>query len=438
MSARMRSAVAVDHPGRTPVLRHPGAFFPVSNQKLRCPVEKLALGMYVAELDRPWLETPFLFQGFQIEDDDTLGELSNHCEYVYIDPTLCDASVDLDALRESSADEDAGAVSVKPKNGKPRPVDTDERELKKELVEARKAHDRAERMIAEVFERINGGKKIDLTNVHDAIDPMIDSIFRNDDAMSWLARMKRKNDYVYDHSLSSSVWAMVLGKHLGFDPEEIQVLGMGAMFMDVGKTAIPTELLIKNGPLDEAERELMRTHVSQSVAIVSKIDGVDPRVLQMVRLHHERYNGSGYPDGLAGADIPMFARIAGLVDTYDAMTATRPYAKPQSTFDAMRQLNKLSGVEFAEELIEQFVQAIGVFPVGSLVELNTGEVGIVIAQNRVRRLRPKVMVVLDSSKQPLHIDRIVDLRDAASDDKLWIERGLAPGDYGVDPSEFYL
>jgi HD-GYP domain-containing protein (c-di-GMP phosphodiesterase class II) len=158
----------------------------------------------------------------------------------------------------------------------------------------------------------------------------------------------------------------------------------------------------------------------------------------MVRLHHERFNGQGYPDGIAGSDIPMFARIAGLVDTYDAMTASRPYAQPQSTYDAMRQLNRLSSVEFAEELVEQFVQAIGVFPVGSLVELNTGEVGIVIAQNRVRRLRPKVMVVLDESKNPLQIDRIVDLRDTTSDASLWIDRGLAPGDFGVEPSEFYL
>lgn len=409
----------------------------VSNQKLRCPVDQLSLGMYVSDLDRPWLETPFLFQGFRVDDDETLGQLREHCDFVFIDPSQCDGTISLDAVR-ATARSAASDLSPLPKNGTRQQLDTDERELKRELVEARKAHENAERVVDEIFSRIDAGKEIDLTNVQEALDPMIESIFRNDDAMSWLARMKRKNDYIYDHSLSSSVWAMMLGKHLGFAPDEIQVLGMGAMFMDVGKTGIPTELLVKSGPLDDAEQALMRSHVEQSVGIVSGIEGIDPQVVQMVRLHHERYNGKGYPDSIAGSDIPMFARIAGLVDTYDAMTASRPYAKPQSTYDAMRQLHKLSGVEFAEELVEQFVQAIGVFPVGSLVELNTGEVGIVIAQNRVRRLRPKVMVVLDQDKNALQIDRIVDLRDTRSDDSLWIDRGLAPGDYGIEPSEFYL
>lgn len=162
----------------------------------------------------------------------------------------------------------------------------------------------------------------------------------------------------------------------------------------------------------------------------------------MVAGHHERYNGTGYPQGLAGSQIPVFARIAGVVDTYDAMTTPRPYAPPMSTYDAMRQLNKLAGIEFPVEVFEQFVQAIGVFPVGTLVELNTGEVGIVIAQNRVRRLRPKIMLLLDSDKAPLAEFHVVDLRkqlaNAGGETSLWIERGLSPGDYGIDPSEYYL
>jgi HD-GYP domain-containing protein (c-di-GMP phosphodiesterase class II) len=392
--------------------------------------------MYVSELDRPWLETPFLFQGFEVDDDQTLGELREHCKFVYVDPDLSTIEV---SARDLIDDEAEPPPPPKPAKIKQR-LNTDETELKKELHQARKAHENAEQVVKELFKRIGSGEKIEVESLQQALDPMIASIFRNDDAMSWLARMKRKNDYIYDHSLASSVWAMMLGKHLGFDPDEIQVLGIGSIFMDVGKTAIPTELLTKTGPLDDAEFKVLRSHVDKSVEIVAQIEHVDPRAMEMVRLHHERHNGSGYPNGLTGSEIPIFARIAGLVDAYDAMTATRPYAKPQSAYDAMRQLNKLSGTDFAEELIEQFVQAIGVFPVGSLVELSTGEVGIVIAQNRVRRLRPKVMVLLDANKTALNIDRIVDLRDGDSevDKSLWIEKGLAPGDYGVDPSEYYL
>jgi HD-GYP domain-containing protein (c-di-GMP phosphodiesterase class II) len=217
---------------------------------------------------------------------------------------------------------------------------------------------------------------------------------------------------------------------------------MGAIFMDVGKTRIPTELLIKRDHLSDKEMALMQKHVAFGVEIVSEMEGVDQRVLEMVQCHHERYNGTGYPNGLSGAAIPIYARIAGIVDTYDAMTTPRPYAKPRSTYEAMRQLNNLAGVEFPAEVVEQFLQAVGVFPVGTLVELNTGEVGVVIAQNRIRRLRPKIMVLLDREKQSLDTFPIVDLRnqlaDARGESSLWIDRGLAPGDYGLDPSEYYL
>jgi HD-GYP domain-containing protein (c-di-GMP phosphodiesterase class II) len=200
--------------------------------------------------------------------------------------------------------------------------------------------------------------------------------------------------------------------------------------------------LTKSDALTGDEMHLMKTHVAQGVQIVSLIKGVDLRVLEMVRCHHERYNGTGYPQGLAGTAIPIFARIAGVIDTYDAMTSARPYARPLSPYDATRQLSKLAGVEFPAEVVEQFVQAIGVFPVGTLVELNTGEVGMVIAQNRVRRLRPKIILLLDREKRPLETFPILDLRnqlaDARGENSLWIERGLAPGDYGLDPTEYYL
>jgi HD-GYP domain-containing protein (c-di-GMP phosphodiesterase class II) len=271
---------------------------------------------------------------------------------------------------------------------------------------------------------------------------MIDSIMRNDDALSWLVRMKKKDDYIYTHSIACAVWSMVFAKHLGLSAAEIHVLATGMVFMDVGKTTIPTELLIKSEALTPAEMEIMRTHVTHGVAIVSRIKGIDGRVIEMVRCHHERYNGTGYPSRLSGGNIPIFARIAGIIDTYDAMTTLRPYAKPHSPYDATRQLSKLAGVEFPAEVVEQFIQAIGVFPVGTLVELNTGEVGMVIAQNRVRRLRPKVLLLLDRDKQPFTAATVVDLRNQLTDDanrqSLWIERGLAPGDYGLDPTEYYL
>jgi cyclic di-GMP phosphodiesterase len=176
--------------------------------------------------------------------------------------------------------------------------------------------------------------------------------------------------------------------------------------------------------------------------IVRETRGLDSRVLMMVRSHHERYDGSGYPDGLKGQDIPVFARIAGIVDFYDALITQRAYAPQVSSYDAMRQLHKLAGVEFQSEMVDHFVQAIGMFPNGALVELSSGEIGIVIEQNRVRRLRPKVMVILDRDHAALEQPKIVDLRQLPAEPgekgSIWIERGLESGAYGIDPMEYYL
>jgi hypothetical protein len=162
----------------------------------------------------------------------------------------------------------------------------------------------------------------------------------------------------------------------------------------------------------------------------------------MVAHHHERHDGSGYPRGLAGDAIPVYGRIAGIVDTYDAMITSRPYASTQSSYGALRQLRSLAGSQFQPELVDQFTQAIGMFPTGTLVLLNTGEVAVVTAQSRVRRLRPEVMIILDAEKRPLPEYRVVDLNRVAAtaDDQvsLWIEQGLEPGAYGVDPAEYYL
>lgn len=407
------------------------------------PVDDLKIGMYVSKLDRPWLETPFLFQGFLIESPEVIEELRRYCGVVYVDMRRSDPAI---AARGAPAYETmtkprAAAKPAPP--SAPRPEAGDETAtLKAELGRARAVHEGAERVVKDLYQSIRAGESIDITGLQKTLDPMIDSIARNDDALAWLVRMKKKDDYVYTHSIASAVWSLVFGKHLGLDSKDLNVLATGMIFMDVGKTKIPTDLLIKRDSLTADEMATLKAHVAYGLDIVSGIKGVDRRIIEIVGCHHERHNGTGYPAGLSGSAIPIFARIAGVIDTYDAMTSERAYARPQSPYDATRHLTKLAGVEFPAEVIEQFVQAIGVFPVGTLVELNTGEVGMVIAQNRVRRLRPKIILLLGRDKQPLDTYPVVDLRnqlaDARSENSLWIERGLAPGDYGLDPTEYYL
>jgi HD-GYP domain-containing protein (c-di-GMP phosphodiesterase class II) len=186
----------------------------------------------------------------------------------------------------------------------------------------------------------------------------------------------------------------------------------------------------------------MQQHVKFGLDILQQAGDVDPRVLDMVAYHHERYNGTGYPAGCSGSDIPVFGRIAGIVDAYDAMITLRPYAKPVSSYGALRKLQKLADVEFQAEIVEQFTRAIGVFPTGTLIELNSGEVGIVTKQNRIRRLRPEIMLIMAGDKQLLENFRVIDLNSETVGTEnmksLWIERGLEPGAHGIDPTEFYL
>ncbi len=163
-------------------------------------------------------------------------------------------------------------------------------------------------------------------------------------------------------------------------------------------------------------------------------------VLAIIENHHERMDGSGYPRGMEGATIPVLARIAGLVDAYDAMITPRPYATARTSHEAVQELMDGKGTLFQEALVEQFIQAIGLFPTGTLVELNTGEVGIVTRQNETRRLKPEIIVVLDVDQEKLESPSIVDLanQDNIRDGERWIVRELLPGSHGVDSEEYFI
>jgi HD-GYP domain-containing protein (c-di-GMP phosphodiesterase class II) len=316
------------------------------------------------------------------------------------------------------------------------------RELKDEIKQASGVHVAIAASVEDVMGELKSSGKLNITKLEAAVLPMVDSVLRNPAAMSCLMRIRRKGAYLYAHSLASSVWATALGREIGLDRESLRVVALGAMLLDVGKTRIPQGILDKPGRLDANELALMRRHVEFSLEIVQEAGEVDARVLEMVGNHHERHDGGGYPQGLKGDEIPVYGRIAGLVDTYDAMITSRPYASTQSSYGALRQLRSLAGTEFQPELVDQFTQAIGMFPTGTLVLLNTGEVAVVTAQSRIRRLRPEIMVILDPDKRPLDEYRVVDLNrvSATADDQasLWIEQGLEPGAFGVDPAEYYL
>ncbi|MBP6723716.1 MAG: HD-GYP domain-containing protein, partial [Halioglobus sp.] len=250
------------------------------------------------------------------------------------------------------------------------------------------------------------------------------------------------DQYAYQHSLSASIWAVALGRQLGLPRHDLRSLAMGCMLMDVGKLRVDPSLLQAPRPLSESEADRMREHVAHGVDIVRESGMMNQDVIDIVAHHHERFDGSGYPQGLAGDQVPAFARIAAIVDTYDAVTSTRSHAPAVSPSDAIKLLYQSRNIEFQAELVEVFIQAVGIYPAGTIVELTTGEVGVVVSEYRTRRLKPKVLMLLDQRKYRLREPKMVDLSEEPANTNGATPRGIAralePGAYDIDLSTLQI
>jgi HD-GYP domain-containing protein (c-di-GMP phosphodiesterase class II) len=309
------------------------------------------------------------------------------------------------------------------------------------LREAQGVHDRAKTSMRSIIKDLQKGGRLDLEMLNEAVDDMVDTVNKAPEAMIWLTKLKKKDNYTYDHGLDSAIYMTAFGRHLGFPKNDLHELALAGMLFDVGKLRLPDELLARPGKLTPQEFNEVRRHVEYGLDMLAGTPQVTTSTLEIIAQHHERWNGSGYPIGLKGNEIALFARMAGIVDCFEAMTSSRPYADALPPHQALRALHDWRDVSFAGALVDQFLQCIGVFPVGTLVEVNSGEVGIVIAQNRIRRLQPKVMVLLGADKAPLKFPVVLDLLNGPTfgDDQTYsITRDLPVGSYGVDASEFFL
>lgn len=408
----------------------------LSEVKIRA--HTLRIGMFVCRLDRPWLETPFPLQGFQIRNPDQVQQLNDFCTHVYVDTSRGEAPDPRYIVHDDLQVLDARAVAEI--EALKETEYEQEVEIRQEIGTANDTYDSLNEDISQVMTDLRHGKKLDLDRLSEGIRDMIDSIMRCPDAFACLTDLKRKDVYSYRHSLGTSVWAATFGRHLGMSRIAIEKLALGGLLLDVGKTRIPVHLLNDSGQLSEDALAIMQSHVQHSVDILSETSAADDQIIEMVATHHERFDGNGYPAGLRGREIPMLGRIAGIVDTYDALTSERLYAQAMSPHSAVNLLYEWRGVDYQAELVEQFIQAVGIFPTGTLVELNTGEVGVVISLNGIRRLQPRIMLLLDDRKQPLTEFLEVDLMELADagDHSITIKRGLPPSAYGLDTENLFL
>jgi HD-GYP domain-containing protein (c-di-GMP phosphodiesterase class II) len=454
--------------------------------------QQIQPGMFIAELDRPWLVTPLKFQAFFVRDLKDVDWIRANCAYVMVDVSNSDPKFGR-YFREQSARDSASKSSTllrecqvqrvsvssfqamsrnespaartdpgtQPRAAKGtlgrllrRITGTDapdlhvseshaeQQAIREQVGSASQTYEHARTVMHHVMDNLRAGGQLDVSSVEKAVTYVIDSVLQSSDAMAYVVRMKEADNYSYNHSLATSIWAVVFGKALGFDRLNLKILGMGGLLLDVGKTRLEPGLLTRDGPLSGHETAEMRRHVEYSLNILRETGNIHPKIMQMVATHHERHDGSGYPGGLKGDAIPVVGRIAGLVDTYDAMTSARPHAAANSTYAVMRHLLEQSDRLFQAELVERFIQVVGIFPTASLVELSTGEVGIVVEQNPLRRLRPKLMLVLDRHKRPRADYPVLDLCEVPAEttdpDGVWILHGLEPGAFGLDPREYFL
>jgi HD-GYP domain-containing protein (c-di-GMP phosphodiesterase class II) len=405
--------------------------------------------MYVCDLDRPWRETPFLFQGFEIRTQAQIEELKRYCREVYIKE--CVASTPLD-YRPHSASDDHKTVSFfterqeklelellkqtnAPQAKAARPTYPDSATLEEEVATITETYEESRTLIKTLMQDARLGQSLDIPGTKKAVARMAESVIRNPDALVCFAQLKDKDDYTALHSLRVCILALAFGRHLGLDKEQLSVLGVGALLQDVGIVKIPNEILNKPGSLTEQEFALIKSHVPRGIEILANAKGVPRGALALAQRHHERCDGSGYMDGLKGSEIGYFGTIGGIVDCYDALTSDRAHHAAIPAHIALRNLYEWRNKAFQGNLVEQFIQCIGIYPIGSVVKLNTGDVGVVITTNRVRRLKPRVTLVLKPDDTPYTTLKTVDLMDQSSSDSrpTEIDQVLEPSAYSIDP-----
>jgi len=532
------------------------------------PSSELKIGMYVTDLDRPWLDTPFLLQGLLIENDEQIGQLQKYCKFVLIDwnrsaqelqaakpaseskakperlksntlsfslkhapdrtshTSIVDHStpestkeklaavtpVDLNtkgAVFEPAESGDLTLTGTTPPNVNkhlhassethikagllsslfaktkkflkitkkskdesdtkkqtfgsdqhtattelhladvqrpafiPASVEltiyNDVRPVEEEFAPADKAYTLTEEVLHGLIQDLHSDKNIDIAEVEIVIQEVVGSMVRNPNALMLIMQLRQQDNVSYGYGLQTAVYLIALGRHIGLPKDFLERLGITGLLLDIGNIKLPSELLQKNDQLTLDEFEIIKSHVRLGLDILKETPDLHTDILEGIAQHHERENGSGYPAGISKGDICLFGRMAAIVNSFTALTNTRFHTKAVSAYEALKSISTMSGEYYLDSMVEQFIQTIGIFPVGSLVELSSGEVAVVISQSKVRRLKPRVLIISDSNKSPVPHPATLDLLcQPEMTAAIHILRGLPTGAYDLAVREYYL
>ncbi|WP_298451212.1 HD-GYP domain-containing protein [Marinobacter sediminicola] len=412
-------------------------------------VADLEVGMHVIRLDRPWEDTDFLVQGFIINDMTQLHAVRRQCEYVFIQgvaerhrepiekkPGSNRLTGFFKSKKQQAKTPQPGSARVIPRK---RVSYINQVSVGRELQTVSMRFEEAQDTAKSIMSGLRVSRALDINNARAVVNSCVESVLRNENALMLLTRIKNQDEYTAEHCINVSILAAAFGKSLGMIKGEIQNLALCGLLHDVGKTKIPNEVLNKPGRLTADEFDLMKNHAVHGRTILMSTGAALHSAVDVAFSHHERVDGQGYPRGLPAEKIPYFAKIISLVDTYDAITSKRVYQKALASMHALEIIHKNRGTQFDAELADAFIQMIGIYPPGSIVEMMNGEVGIVVESDPDHKLKPKVLMVRNAHKLPVTPARMLDLKTGPTDERdqvFHISKEVPDGTYGIVLRDF--
>ncbi len=412
---------------------------------IKIKTDDLRIGMFVADMGRSWIKHPFLTNKKLVTSVKQIEKLKEcGIREVYIDPQR-----GWNLGREENPENNGKQI----KNGLfPGPqkeifslshLDSSSFEGKtpihQELKEARKVHEEAKIVIRQVMQDLRMGRNIESDKVKRVVQRMTESILRNPDALASLTRLKGYDEYTFVHSINVCILCLALGRHLNLERESLEKIGIGALLHDVGKMKIPGSILRKPGKLTEAEFAEIKKHPIYSVDVLEKTEGLAQESKLIALQHHERYSGHGYPLGLQGEQIGQFGQMAAIADVYDALTTNRCYKRATTPYEALQQMYLSAKRDFNPLLLERFICCMGIYPIGTLVQLDTQEIGVVYSVNHQHLLRPQVLLIFKNPKEKYSKPLLVDLmakNDSSGSFQRTIVKPLHPQRWNICVDDF--
>lgn len=375
----------------------------------RIPVQQLQLGMHVKEFCGSWMEHPFWRTGFVLKDPKDLAlVLASPIKEVWID---CKLGLDVPAgvsPQTEVADAPAQILPATAPVTPPRVHDTAPVSAAQEMERAAHIFMASKAAVVSMFEEVRMGNAVDVGGARQLVEDISDSIARNPGAIISLVRLKTADDYTYMHSVAVCAMMVALARQLGLDDAQTRSCGMAGLLHDLGKAAMPTEVLNKPGKLTAAEFDIMKTHPDEGFKMLKASPNVDEVALDVVLHHHEKMDGSGYPKRLVGDQISLYSKMGAVCDVYDAITSNRPYKSGWDPAESLRQMAEWKG-HFDPKVFQAFVKSMGIYPVGSLVRLTSGRIGVVTEQSTKSLTMPLVKVFYSTKSGMRVVPFMVDL-----------------------------